>query len=232
MYLRERTGGALSYLTVEPDGYEPGRSHPTVVLLHGLGDSMVGLVGLAPAIDDQRYLYAFPNAPLKVRLGNGAEGFAWTASVDGLGDETLERSADKLCKFFDELMDEYGLLPGGLVLGGFSQGGMMAYRCGLPEPEKFRGIAALSSRIPDPEALQTRLPDSRSQPIFMSHGTHDTMIPLEDGRRSRLYLEQHGYAPEYREYEMGHEMTLEVLVDLKKWLAGALPAEGLSDGAC
>ena len=218
MEIKEHQGKSLEYLIVEPDGYDASRRYPLVVLLHGYGANMGDLAGLSPAIDKGGYVYAFPNGPVKVRLGYGLEGRAWTPSVDGAGDETLERSAERLAAFFDEVMDTSEIEPGRAVLGGFSQGGMMAYRCGLPAPDIFCGLAALSSRIPDPEAIRQDLPATREQPIFISHGTADTMISVQDGRESRRFLEDHGYSPEYREYEMGHEISQEVLLDLVSWI--------------
>ena len=108
----------------------------------------------------------------------------------------------------------------------------MAYRCGLTDPVSFRGVAALSARIPDPAGLEARLPSSRSQSVFVTHGAQDPLIPLEEGRRSRSFLEAHGYNPDYREHEMGHEINQEVLEDLTGWIAGVLtpadlPREGV-----
>ena len=62
------------------------------------------------------------------------------------------------------------------------------------------------------------LPAGRDQSIFISHGAQDTLIPLEDGRTTRDILVSHGYAQEYREYEMTHEITGEVPGDLANWL--------------
>ena len=223
---REHQGRTLRYLTVEPDGFEPGRGYPLVILLHGYGAHMGDLAALCPAVDSQRYIYAFPNGPVRLRLGYGSEGYAWSASVDGGADETLEPSAEKLLVFSDEVVEQYEVEEGGVVLGGFSQGGMMTYRCGLPDPGTFSGVAALSSRIPEPDRLETLLPEGRSQPIFITHGTADPLLPVEDGRRARHFLEDHGYSPDYREYEMGHQITDAVVRDLAVWIGNVLAPQG------
>ena len=62
----------------------------------------------------------------------------------------------------------------------------------------------------------------------MSHGTDDTVIPIESARRSLQLLRAEGYAPQYREYGMGHEIMAEVLDDLKAWLHEVLPPLGSS----
>jgi predicted esterase len=41
---------------------------------------------------------------------------------------------------------------------------------------------------------------------------------VEDAHRSRQFLEKNGCRPEYREYEMAHEINESVLADLTRWL--------------
>ena len=225
MRVKEADGGTLKYLVVEPDGFQPNKRYPMVVLLHGFGSHMRDLAGLCPALDSGGYVFALPNAPMPIQVGYGAVGYAWHAP-DSADSEQAGRSEELLAEFFEEVLDEYHVAPGKAVLCGFSQGGMMTYRCGLTRPGLFRGLAALSARVPEPDTLRTRLPESRTQRLFISHGTADTMISVDEGRESRSFLEAEGYGPEYREYDMGHEINQDVLDDLASWLAEVLPPAG------
>lgn len=219
----QHQGKTLKYLAIEPDGYDPGRSYPMVVLLHGFGAHMGDLAGLSPAIEAEGYVYICPNAPLPVQVGFGSLGYAWTPRGEHRSADDLQRAEEMLSTLFEEVMAQYQVEPGNAVLGGFSQGGMMTYRCGLTSPGLFRGLVALSARIPDTDSLKARLPDDRSQPIFISHGTADPLISIEDGRSSRIFLEAEGYKPDYNEYNMAHEITQEVLDDLVAWIHRVLP---------
>ena len=218
MEVREHQGTSLKYLTVEPDGYEPGGQYPMIILLHGYGSHMGDLVGLSQVIGRSGYLFALPNAPMPMPTGYGVAGYAWTSpsESDADVDKEAKDAEEKLAAFFEEVVDRYQLAPAQVVLGGFSQGGMMTYHWGLPDPKLFRGLAPLSARIQDPDALRTRLPGARDQSIFVAHGTEDTLIPLEEARRSRRFLMDQGYTLEYREYLMGHEITQEVVLDLAR----------------
>ena len=100
----------------------------------------------------------------------------------------------------------------------------MAYRCALASPGTYRGLVALSAWIHDLDELRRRLPSDRAQPIFVAHGTADPLIPVEDGRKAVRFLEAEGYAPEYREYPMGHEINQEVASDLARWVSTVLSA--------
>ena len=223
MKVSEHTGKTLQCLAVEPDGYGGDVRYPMVVLLHGFGANMRDLVGLCTAIGPEGYVYIFPSGPLPVQIGLGMTGYAWTPPGDGSTSEDGERAQEMLEGLLDEVIDRYTVEPGQVLMGGFSQGGMMTYRMGLPEPDIFGGLAVLSSRIPDTEGLRVRLPAGRNQAIFISHGTRDTMIPLEDARESKRFLESEGYRPQYAEYEMAHEISQDVMGDLVPWIHRVLP---------
>jgi len=222
----EHTGSALRYLAIEPEGYDAGRPYPLVVLLHGFGSHMADLAALAPAIDRQGYVYVCPNAPLEMQVGFGGLGYAWTPPRSGATAADVERAMGVLDAFLSEAGEAYGAARADTVLGGFSQCGLMTYLCGLTSSEPFRGLAVLSGVSPDLDALRPRLAPGRSRAIFVAHGTGDTMVSVDEARTFRRSLEEEGYAPEYREYDMGHEISAEVLRDLVAWLRRVLPPLG------
>jgi phospholipase/carboxylesterase len=219
----ERQGSTLTYLAIEPDDYDTDAQYPVVVLLHGFGAHMGDLAGLTPAIDPKGYVYICPNAPIQVQLGPGMVGYAWTQPGGAGGPEEAEAAEAMLDALFDEVTEAYRVEPGNLVLGGFSQGCMMSYRVGLPSPQKFRGVLALSGRVTDPSGLRSRLPDKRDQPIFVAHGSRDAVVSVESAREAISFLEAEGYAPEYHEYPMGHEIAQRTINDAAEWIRRVLP---------
>ena len=226
MEIRRHEGGALTNLCIEPDGYTPDRPYPLVILLHGYGSHMGDLAGLCQTIDRRSYLYALPNAPIPVQIGPGAVGYAWTGPPGGGGVGVDDSALEGLVAFFEDVTDRYSVEPGRVVLGGFSQGGMMTYLWGLPNPDLFTGLVVLSSKVPDSDVLEKRLPADRTQPLFIAHGTADSMISVQDARESRDFLEAQGYTPEYREYDMGHQITEDVLADVVPWIHRVLGSGG------
>jgi phospholipase/carboxylesterase len=219
MEAQEYQGKALPYVIVKPRSFEPDAGWPLVVLAHGRGASMHDLANLAPAIDAAGYVYAFPNGPYRWY----GMGYAWVAGQPGVdpvpeGSPSVEQL---LNDFMSEVMEETGAAPGNIVLGGFSQGGGLTYRYGLPRPGMFAGLAILSGVFRDPETIG--LPARRDQSIFIAHGTQDQVLDIAMGREGRDFLEQAGYKPEYHEYPMGHEITQAVIQDLTAWLHATLP---------
>ena len=224
MRAREIEGNSLAYILVEPDDYDESQEYPAVVLLHGFGASMSDLAGLAPAIERSGYLYLFPNAPIRMQFEYGMTGYAWTPpGGQSGGEDAATRAEELLAGFFDEAMERHGLTEGGMVIGGFSQGGMMTYRFGLRRPEMFVGLVILSGRVTSPEILSDNLPEHRDQPIFVAHGTQDAVIGVTDARESRDFLTAQGYSPQYHEYQMAHEINQDVMDDLVPWLHNVMP---------
>ena len=223
MKVTQHQGRSLLYLTIEPDDYDPGLSYPLFILLHGFGANMQDLASLAPAINREGYVYACPQAPMPFQLGPGMVGYGWTPRGPQATPQDVQNAEDALDTFFVEVMEQYQVAPGKVLLSGFSQGGGMTYRCGLRQPNLFAGLAVLSGVLPDSAQLKERLPEDRSQPIFVAHGAMDSVLPIDRGRAAHEFLESAGYRPHYKEYPMAHEISPEVLADLIPWAAAVLP---------
>ncbi len=223
MKAERHQGGHLTYLSLLPDEYKPDHQYPLVILLHGFGANMQDLAGLAPVINSRGYLYACPNAPIPFDLGLGQSGYGWFPPQGRATPEDIKQAEDLLGGFFDEVLQQFHVPPRQAILMGFSQGGGMTYRCGLGRADTFAGLAALSASLPNPQELEPKLPVERSQPIFISHGLNDPLIPADSARTAREFLQGAGYSLEYHEYSMGHEISGEVLADLVPWMTKVLP---------
>ena len=231
MQASQHQGKTLRYIAVEPDNYDPTRKYPMIILLHGFGAHMGDLASLAPAIDATGYVYIFPNAPIPFEIAPGMTGFGWTyprrIPQELRRAEDVDSVVDMLATLVDEVTEHYTTEPGQIILGGFSQGGMMTYRYGLPNPDKFKGLVALSAVAPEADTMRERLPEERTQPIFVAHGTGDMVIEVQMARDTQKFLESERYSPLYREYDMAHEISQEVLNDLSAWIHEVLPPPGV-----
>jgi phospholipase/carboxylesterase len=59
---------------------------------------------------------------------------------------------------------------------------------------------------------------NRNTPIFIAHGSEDDVMAPELGMLARDFLQQHGYAFQWREYPMPHSICLEEMQDMGAWL--------------
>jgi phospholipase/carboxylesterase len=208
----------LLYTAHVPAGEGP---FPTVLALHGWGANAHDLLGLAPYLHGGEALVLCPQGPVAMEIGPGMQGYGWFPISLGGPPDPAEFAAGKaaLHRFLEAALEVHPVDPRRLVLLGFSQGGVMAYDLALREPERFAGLAALSSWLPAPLAdAIPRLEAHAGLPAFVTHGSKDPMIPVDRGHESRDALLRLGVPTVYREYEMGHEITAEALRALVEWL--------------
>ena len=109
------------------------------------------------------------------------------------------------------------------VIGGFSQGAVMAYALtlgqGRPSPA---GLIALSGFIPEVSGFTLDLEGHRDVPVSIGHGSRDPVIPVEFGRSAAERLMDAGYAVTYRESPMSHTIDPVFLSELAGRLPGAI----------
>lgn len=210
----------LIHTVFEPAGEGP---HPTVLALHGWGANAFDLLGLAPLLVDGRFLVIAPQGPIVVPFGPSPEhghGYGWFPITMGAPPDptAFADAVDSLRTFLAAAQQRYPIDPRKLVALGFSQGGVMAYALALTQPDRFVGLAALSSWLPASLAQQFG-PAPRSQlPTLVQHGTQDQLIEVARARESVESLRALGVPLTYREYEMGHEISADSLGDLIEWL--------------
>src|SRR5919106_1356352 len=149
------------------------------------------------------YLTLFPDDyeagqpyPLIICLhGRGAD----MRDLAGLA-PAIDQALTALDGLVREVFTAYQVAAGQALLLGFSQGGAMTYRYGMVRPEMFAGLVILSGALRNPEALLPRLPARHDQQIFIAHGTHDSVVPIDLSRDAVDFLAAQGYLPVYHEY--------------------------------
>jgi phospholipase/carboxylesterase len=135
---------------------------------------------------------------------------------------TLTESLARLRGFIGEMSAELPIDPKRLYVGGFSMGAAMSAALALSEPERVAGAMVLSGYLPLGAGLALRGEQAAGHPVFEAHGLYDPVIPIQFGRQTRDALATFPVDLNYREYPIGHEISLEELADAGAWLAGVL----------
>jgi len=209
----------LIHTIYEPSGAGP---HPTILTLHGRGANAFDLLGLAPYLCNGKFLMICPQGRLETPIGPGAFGYAWyPMSMGGPPDiGAILSSREKLRQFIDACMKRYPIDTEKLVVVGFSQGGVMAYSLALSNPERFAGLAVLSSWLPTELIPKLSINNEavQSLPTIVQHGSQDQMIEIQRAKDSVERLRALRVPLTYRDYDMGHEITPRSLTELSAWL--------------
>jgi phospholipase/carboxylesterase len=212
--------------------FETGpRPTAAVIWLHGLGadgydfEPIVPELGLAatPAVR-----FVFPHAPMRpVTINGGAVMRAWydVFSLEGVRreDDAGVRASQASVEALIAREISRGVPAARLVLAGFSQGGAIALQTGLRHAEGLAGIMALSTYLPLASTLTAEASAAnRDVPIFMAHGRHDSLIPIERATISRDVLRKAGYQVEWHDYAMEHAVCRAEIDDIAAWLRRVL----------
>lgn len=211
------------------DPEEPATA--SVIWLHGLGADGYDFAPLVRELDGQLLRttrFVFPHAPRRPVTING--GYVMRAWYDVLDmdltrrpDEAGIRSSAATLRGYVAQESERGVPTGRIVLAGFSQGGAVALHAAVRHPARIAGVLALSTYLPLPESTaQEAAPANRDTPMFMAHGEHDPVIPLQHAETSRDFLRRLGYRIEWHCYPMPHAVCPQEIVDISAWLRTCL----------
>jgi phospholipase/carboxylesterase len=223
------SGRGLDAVEVEP----LAAADAAVVLLHGLGADGHDFEPIVPELrlpPSPSIRWVFPHAPVRpVTINGGHRMRAWYDIV-GLDrrspeDESGIRDSSRAVLDLVRRERERGIDWSRIVLAGFSQGGALALFSALRWPERLAGVAALSTYLPLAPTLEKEAhPANAAVPVFMAHGTDDSLVSPAVGRGARDLLRARGYDVEWHEYPISHSVCAEEVADLRAWLLRTLPA--------
>jgi len=199
----------------------------SVIWLHGLGADGHDFVPVVPELKlpaSPGIRFVFPHAPVRpVTLNMGMRMRAWydikTLTAEGRADEQGLRESVAMVEALVAAERALGVASQRIVIAGFSQGGAVALHAALRHAEPLAGILALSAYLPLQAVLAGELAEAnRGVPILMCHGQLDPVLPIALGVGACNWLRAAGYAVEWKEYPMQHQVCLPEIQDIAEWL--------------
>jgi phospholipase/carboxylesterase len=200
-----------------------------VVFLHGFGAAGDDLVPLAKVlrVPDSTW-FAFPEAPLALPppYGFGEARAWWLLDFDKLDrvvasgrprdlsdevPEALPEARARVVALLGELERELEVPAERTVLGGFSQGAMLACDVALHSDRPLAGLVLMSGNLLAAERWVPRMPARAGMPVFQSHGTEDPLLPLSGAERLRDELTQAGLTVDWLQFVGGHGIPPQVV---------------------
>ncbi|MBK7861621.1 MAG: alpha/beta hydrolase fold domain-containing protein [Archangiaceae bacterium] len=217
---------------------EAGKPAGAVVLCHGFGapgDDLVPLHGellhMNPALSKLRFI--FPEAPLS--LGPGSRAW-WLIDFEGIervnrGDPEALREFRKveppgmaaaraaLRKLVDEVCVQTKLPISSVVLGGFSQGAMLATDVALRLEEQPRALAILSGTLLIEDVWRQKAKARKGLKVLQAHGTEDPILRFDAAEWLRDLLKEAGCEVDFVPFRGGHTISSNTLEKLSRLLA-------------
>lgn len=204
--------------------YEPvlpvtGSVRRTLLMMHGLGDSIRGWSFLPQMLRLPDLGFILVQAPIQYYGGWSWYDFENPAR----GAQDIRRSREML----GELIAHLALDPSRTILGGFSQGGVMALEYGLRSDAAWAGILSVSGYVPllaeYPEAFGSAIARQR---VLATHGPRDPVLPYEHVKPQLEELVRAGAPVVFETYDKAHDLDVDdELPRIRSWIAEGMQAD-------
>lgn len=195
---QKETQGLVYYLYT-PSTYDSSKTYPFVVAFHwstGRGTDMIER-WKAPA-DKYGFIVACPNS---------RDISAWDTSED-----------KEILRMIEDIRKNYPI-GSKILVTGFSGGGMFAYHLGLNYPKVFTALAPIAGSLR--RLMEYGLDISRKSkkiPVFIMHGTADSMIDIKESYFARDELIKYGYIVKFQELGgLSHEYKVDMSWPIAQW---------------
>lgn len=208
--------------------FEAAAGAPVVVFFHGYGADGADLAPLAFELDLPRPArWLFPDAPLSLGEWGGRSWFPIdTADIERAQSSgqsidwsdrvpPMQQASDQALEFLAAL----GVPWSKLILGGFSQGSMLALDLALRAPENPLGLVVLSGNLIKSRDWSLLAPKRKGLPFFQSHGIVDPILGLPGALKLEGLLKSAGLSGTLLKFEGGHSIPPEALSALRDFLA-------------
>ncbi len=211
--------------------FEGENSDTCVIIFHGYGADNKDLASLAhhiPGSENQSWY--FPNGILEVPISPFMTGRAWfpidledfeRAQATG----TFRDYSKKRQKGFDEALEKinelYFHLSGKykkVILGGFSQGAMVATELALKNSDEIQGLMIFSGVLVNEELWGLLIKEANTINFIQSHGAQDEVLSVEGARSLYELLKNSNHKGDYYEFSGGHEIPMECLTKAGSFL--------------
>jgi predicted peptidase len=193
-------GKSLPYRLLKPRNYDPHKTYPLVLFLHGAGErgddnqaQMRHVVSIFQAQENREKFPCFVVVPQCPSNEGWSEGWPRRSA-----DEASEKSVTPIgmtMQVLEELRKEFNIDARRQYVMGLSMGGFGAWYLIARHPEMFAAAVPMcGGGVPD------SAPSIAKIPIWAFHGAKDDVVPVRTSREMVDALKKAGGDPRYTEY--------------------------------
>ena len=226
----EKSFGGLKTLTIE--GAKGG---PCIVLFHGYGADASDLMPLSSMINIPNATWIFPDAPLEIIVAPGVYGRAWfhidqrrleKAMVQGEPldmSSTIPQGFEGAARLAESFYAEVSKHFSKIVIGGFSQGAMLATELALAtKNKKPSGLVLFSGTLIGQDRWPRLAKEAQDIPFFQSHGKNDALLGYDYAENLYKALTGAGMSGDFISFGGGHEIPPKVIQQAEGFVRSVL----------
>ena len=200
----------------------------TLIWLHGMGvdgsdfESFQKELSQFGELNNVRMI--LPSAPSRDISAYNMKMTAWYDIYDETFDsqqkediDGMNQAANVISALIEEQRQKNPQSP--IWLGGFSQGAALALLVGMSQINPVAGVIALSGYVPNHPRFDELSDVAKQTPIFMAHGTLDSVITIAQARAGLEILNKAGASVEFKDYPMMHEICPDEVSDIAEFIS-------------
>jgi phospholipase/carboxylesterase len=204
---------------------------PWIIFFHGYGADAGDLAPLAQEIPTATACnWLFPEGFLEVPIGWNWVGRAWwpvnvaelqeaqAAGVPRDLSKGTPAGLDVAYKKASEMLSALKVPWNKIILGGFSQGAMLATELYLNAPEAPLGLVMLSGACLHADLWREKAKDRTGKTFFLAHGESDPVLSIKGAQKLETILTQSGMKGRLMRFQGGHEIPPHVLAEVSKYI--------------
>jgi len=208
---------------------------PHIIALHGYGSSAYELIQATDFVNvPPNTTWLFPNAPHVVKLPSGTAGRSWFSfDRQKVGDDMRFERYDEVAKGIsndisystDMIQDLLKRIPTPLdkvVIGGFSQGAILATHVALRTEEKLGGLAVFSGSVIHEDTWIDNAKSKAGLSFFQSHGEYDNVLSVNLAYRLEKLFKDAGMLGDLHVFQDGHTIPRKIFHSFSQFLAKQL----------
>lgn len=189
-----------------------------LVCLHGYGQSCERFARVFAGLRQRNILLVVPQAPSQfyVKMVPKIVGFSWLTRHER--DRSIGDFIGYMRRLLQTVAERHPFDPARVFWLGFSQGVSMAYRFAVSGETVPGGVIACGADLP-PDVYE-KLAGAPRFPVFIAHGTEDTVVPLARALEAEKMLQARGFAVDKFFFPGGHEIPPESVERIGSWIEG------------
>lgn len=198
-----------------------------VILFHGYGADARDLAGLKDLIQSENAVnLRFPNGVFEVPVVPGWTGRAWwplkMTSLPGDWSDHTPAEINQLTPALLKMISDLNIPWKNIILGGFSQGAMLATELYLQAPETPAGLISLSGSLIRQSVWSEKLKSKANEKVFISHGEQDQVLPASGSQKLMKLFKDHGVNTDWVSFQGGHEISNKVIQRMNLYITDRL----------
>lgn len=182
-------------------------SDPLLILLHGLGSNEGDMANLGKNLNPNYHITSL-RAPISQAEGKNSW-YRYNAKKNTPeSNRQMDAAAKDIVMSIKQIKKKYNINPNKVIIGGFSQGGIMSYHTAIMHPSLFSGVIPMSGRMTDyTKGMISQAKDYSDLHFHITHGTEDRRILYTDGQKGFHTLKSRSMKATFFAFNGGHNIA-------------------------